>query len=179
MHYRYFVRTKSTIANEPVGRKVRVDEKGYFVPQFGTAVAVHQAALHGESEYWKEISEEEFSNDTFEMSGPNNQSGVNPEDEPIGDKEIHMSYQAAKIANVLMLNGSPAERYTDDDLISFVKSEQKAIEELKEVNVDSQHIRDRITKHEQSIAALVEILDTRKVDLLESAADDGEPATGD
>ena len=88
-----------------------------------------------------------------------------------------MSYQAAKIEHVLMINGSPAERYGDDDLIALVKNEQKAVDELKEVRPESQHITDRIRKHEQSVDALVKILDTRKVTLLDAA--DGEtPAEG-
>lgn len=111
------------------------------------------------------------------MPGQRSLHGVNPKYHNLLNKEDGMSnYQAAKIEKVLLINGSKADNYSDNDLIELVKREQKAVDELREVKPESQHIQDRIAKHEAAVLAIVNVLDTRKVEPfapVDAPAEDG------
>ena len=85
-----------------------------------------------------------------------------------------MSYQPAKVERTLMINGSPAKNYSDDDLVALVAKEQEAAETLGEIKPPSEHIAARIDNHEAAAKAIIEVLDTRKVKPLNGADDEGQ-----
>ena len=143
------------------------DSYGWVIRKTDKAGIQTQPSLHKKSTIWKVLG---FADEVSGMPEQDNLPGNNVV--ATTEKETTMSYQAAKIASVLMINGTAAKAYSDDDLIGLVNAEQEAVKKLKEVVPESSHISARIAKHEEATKALIVVLDSRKVEPLVAAQEE-------
>jgi len=68
-----------------------------------------------------------------------------------------------KIQNITYVDGQDVATISAEDLLFKVQTVEQEIENLKKVKSESKTVKAMIVKHEDNLAKLVEILDTKKV----------------
>lgn len=68
------------------------------------------------------------------------------------------SKMAVRIEKVTLLNGIRSDEHTESQILNMIEKEQKAIERISKLGVESEHINGLKEEHAQNIAELVAVL---------------------
>ena len=78
-------------------------------------------------------------------------------------KENHGTNRSVVIETATLINGKQASSYSSEQLLELIVAEKKAVEVLRDHEIDSVFVTESIERHQCNMARLVEILDSREV----------------
>lgn len=128
----------------------------YFKDEEGNQFEPYTRHSHDKNKiYWVFVNESEYLEQRYdEVNQPYIPQPPTPAKVP-GESIVKIK------SNVTLINGADSDDLSADHLINEIKCQERQIEDLGKVKVESKHIAKKIKEHNDNIKALVKILDKK------------------